>query len=252
MKKAATFTFLLLILTATGTSAQQECPRKLKDCPGLCGWFIDMDGDGFCDIGGLSDNMKALLKKRSDSLQNAGKENKVKNSDSLQKNTVVTDKNKSSDYEHPCDPCPHKKICDSTAAAGTSTDTLISDTTSAEQLCTSVSGYQKYHLILIFGALLGLYLISSLLHRYGEIRKSTHRKIWNSLLLITFLVTGLIGIFMVLQLNYEFSIPWFRSLLYWHVEFGIAMASISFFHVWWHWKYFIHLFRQRREEKDCN
>ena len=33
-------------------SAQQDCPQV--DCPGICGRFVDADGDGFCDHGKLS------------------------------------------------------------------------------------------------------------------------------------------------------------------------------------------------------
>ena len=51
MKKIALF-LTILLCTATMVWAQQDCPQV--DCPGICGRFVDADGDGFCDHGRLS------------------------------------------------------------------------------------------------------------------------------------------------------------------------------------------------------
>ncbi|MCQ2279813.1 MAG: hypothetical protein MJZ49_03295 [Bacteroidales bacterium] len=51
MKKI--ITLITAIFLALGTmNAQQDCGAV--DCPGRCGRFIDTDGDGFCDHGGLT------------------------------------------------------------------------------------------------------------------------------------------------------------------------------------------------------
>ena len=65
-----------------------------------------------------------------------------------------------------------------------------------------------------------------------------HRKLWNVLLLITFLFTGILGIILIFRISFNLALPYLSDMLFWHVEFGIAMAMISFFHVLWHWDYY--------------
>jgi spermidine synthase len=95
-----------------------------------------------------------------------------------------------------------------------------------------------YGLIPITLAIAFLYLISWGLAQMGEIRLISHRRIWNTLLLITFLVTGLLGIFMVIQINYRIEIPWIKKAVKWHVDFGIAMTGIVILHLVWHLRYY--------------
>jgi hypothetical protein len=49
-------------------------------------------------------------------------------------------------------------------------------------------------------------------------------------------------------LNYNLLFDWVRPLLYWHVEFGIGMACISIFHILWHLKYFLNLFKTAKKK----
>jgi hypothetical protein len=65
-----------------------------------------------------------------------------------------------------------------------------------------------------------------------------HRRIWNLVLLFSFLASGLLGIFLVLKINYGFNWNWPLNILYWHVETGISMVVVSIFHISWHLKYY--------------
>ncbi len=91
-----------------------------------------------------------------------------------------------------------------------------------------------------------IYAVSFALYKTKRIRISTHRKIWNVLLLATFLITGIFGLILVIQLDYTlpFTIP--INLLFWHVEAGIAMTLISLFHMGWHFSYYRNLLRTSR------
>ena len=91
-----------------------------------------------------------------------------------------------------------------------------------------------------------IYGVSFFLYRTKRIRIATHRKIWNVLLLGTFLVTGIFGLILAIQLDYPlpFTIP--VDLLFWHVEAGIAMTLISLFHMAWHFNYYKNLVRNTR------
>ncbi len=82
------------------------------------------------------------------------------------------------------------------------------------------------------------YFITRLFSQWGMITLKAHRKFWNILLLLTFLVCGLSGLFSIVKINYKLDIPWYDQILRWHVILGAGMAFISFFHLSWHLKYY--------------
>lgn len=100
-----------------------------------------------------------------------------------------------------------------------------------------------YHLIPISISLITLYLISFFLSRKKTIDSAIHRKIWNILLLISFLVCGISGILLILRLNFGLNLPGYAEILFNHVELGIAMTVVAFFHFAWHWHYFKNIFK---------
>ncbi len=91
-----------------------------------------------------------------------------------------------------------------------------------------------------------LYLATFSLSKLAVIKTVSHRKIWNVLLLVTFLTTALLGLTLVIQVNYKIKIPFLRQLLTLHVDFGIAMTMIAVFHFLWHWSYYMSLFKKRK------
>ena len=99
-----------------------------------------------------------------------------------------------------------------------------------------------YHVIGTGLTVILLYLISYFFYRIGYYSLQFHRKLWNSLLAIAFLITALAGVFMALQTNYKWNIPVIKSVLKWHVEFGIGMAVTGIFHFIWHLSYFGKIF----------
>ena len=78
-----------------------------------------------------------------------------------------------------------------------------------------------------------VYATSFVLYKTKSIGVATHRKIWNLLLLATFLVTGAFGLILAIGISQDppWAVP--QWLLFWHVEIGIIMAFISFFHLGW-------------------
>ncbi len=107
------------------------------------------------------------------------------------------------------------------------------------------------YLILPIGILsLILYLLTLILSRLSVIRLATHRKIWNILLLITFIVTALLGLILAIQVNYKIKIPFIKQLLTLHVDFGIGMTMIAVFHFLWHWKYYVALLKSKSVKKS--
>lgn len=93
------------------------------------------------------------------------------------------------------------------------------------------------------------YSLSFVFSRMGLVSKDSHRKFWNVLLLIAFLTTGLIGLLMVVKINYKLVIPFYDDLLGYHVGFGVGMAVIGFFHFWWHLRYYLHLLKSKKSHE---
>jgi spermidine synthase len=83
-----------------------------------------------------------------------------------------------------------------------------------------------------------LYLLSYLFYRTGFYNQQIHRKLWNTILALAFISASLAGIFLALQINYKWDIQYVKSILKWHVEFGIGLAFTGFFHFIWHFSYF--------------
>lgn len=116
----------------------------------------------------------------------------------------------------------------------------------AEAAAAGSSGPPRYYLSPVAIAFLLVYAVSFAFYRTKRIRVTTHRKIWNVLLLGTFLMCGILGL--VLAVGVTRPTPWELPtwLLVWHVETGIAMSIISFFHVGWHLRYYVALATGKR------
>jgi spermidine synthase len=84
-----------------------------------------------------------------------------------------------------------------------------------------------------------LYFLSYLFCRIGYYSLAFHRKLWNTCLAIVFLFTALAGVFMAIQISYKWDIPFIKTILKWHVEFGIGLSFTGIFHLLWHVPYFL-------------
>ena len=110
---------------------------------------------------------------------------------------------------------------------------------SQEQVNQVISGYvspTNYYLWQISLISLILYLLS-----YGLVKEQVysivfHKKLWNMLLLVSFIVTALTSILFLLEISYGISIT-SLNLTFWHIEIGLVMILISIFHTLWHIPY---------------
>jgi spermidine synthase len=91
-----------------------------------------------------------------------------------------------------------------------------------------------------------LYLLSYLFCSLGFYSTALHRKIWNVILAVAFILTAAAGLFMALQVTYKWDLPYVKTILRWHVEFGIGMTFTGLFHMLWHLSYFSRIFERQR------
>ena len=96
----------------------------------------------------------------------------------------------------------------------------------------------SYHSIILPVIVFASYLATYFCYASGKIKLITHRKIWNTVLLISFLASGFAGLILAILMDQKINYYWYREFLWFHVELGIVMAVVSLFHAFWHWNYF--------------
>jgi len=92
-----------------------------------------------------------------------------------------------------------------------------------------------YHLIPISLPLILIYVATFVLYKKRIITRALHVRIWNILILITFLIAAGFGIILIALIEQGITISLSPAMLFWHVEVGIAMFAISIFHIHCYW-----------------
>lgn len=247
MKKTI-LALMLLVGTCLFASAQvvQDCGAI--DCPGRCGRFIDQNGDGFCDRGRLSSPAPAT---QSTAETDAGKEQVVSNVTSKNTENTKDTKDTKGTKVQTIKEDPEGMAAESIEPTPEPlTEAVAEEDTAAEEPAGNTPQKKPYDLVLISLLTLGLYAFTFILVKTNAMKKTTHRKIWNSILLITALVSCLLGFFLVFQINYGWKMDWFWKVKFYHVEFGIAMTIVALFHIFWHMNYWKTLFKKRENKQE--
>jgi spermidine synthase len=107
-----------------------------------------------------------------------------------------------------------------------------------------------YHVIGTGLTAILLYLISYFFYRLDFFSYQFHKKLWNAILAVVFLAATIAGVFMALQITYKWDIPYVKTILKWHVEFGIGMAFTGIFHFIWHFPYFTRIFERHPKKSE--
>jgi hypothetical protein len=251
----------LLLALPSGALAWNNCPKGLVNdpYPGACGRYVDTNGDDICDLS-QSEPITSTTKQTATTTTVA---------------VATTTSGVPPTGDCPLGPCTTCQACTTTtldstisasavdsAAAGvalvafagsdtTSTTTPTSGGSGSAAVAgaatsTNASFFTHYLVSPIALGFFLIYAVSFILYKTKRIRVATHRKIWNLLLLATFLITGILGLLLTIQLDYTlpFTLPF--NMLFWHVEAGIVMTLISLFHMGWHFNYYKNLLRTSR------
>ncbi|MFA6201337.1 MAG: hypothetical protein WC679_13125 [Bacteroidales bacterium] len=221
---------LLIILLSIAYNTQAQCPKGKTNCEGECGRFIDENGNGNCDL--AEKTQQELNKDKKESKEKESKEIVIPKTDNVDESSdVVEDGQETQTTEE-----------DGIVQLGN--EKVVEAKVEEVVVPEEVKDKEKpYRLIGITIITLACYFFTMLLVKTGKIRKFVHRKIWNILLLLTFVMSCLLGFLLVIQINYGVLKSLYVSNLKLHVEFGIAMTIIAIIHILWHLPYFKKLFR---------
>jgi len=229
---------LIPLLVFIGTLAAQPQPTCHQiDCPGRCGMFTDENSDACCDYGHLS--AKEKTQPTTVSEQNPEKVStqvQVKQSPSKVERANLPEKQDTvikAELQEVNDGAPTE--CPEAAP---------------EEVQKKSRFDTPYHLISISGGLILIYIITLILTNKKIMTRATHQKIWNTLLAITFLVSGLLGLLLVFFINYSYIPSYYMDIKVIHVEFGIGMAIICIFHLLWHLKYYKAIFKKPKNKQN--
>jgi hypothetical protein len=107
--------------------------------------------------------------------------------------------------------------------------------------------FTEYNVSPIAIGLFLVYAVSFALYKTKHIKIATHRKIWNVLLLVTFLVTVGFGLTMAIRRDYALLFSFPVNMIHWHVEAGVVMTVVSIFHLSWHLGYYRDLLKSSRQ-----
>lgn len=269
MKLPLLFLLFGLQILALNTDAQAQCRRNAVDCRHGCGRHVDHNNDGFCDLGKLSATLTDTTKTATactalaqtdtlapqnqlaelSAIHQPPKDSTIRQAaprsqPTLKRSTAQAQRPVSDTLRSTADSIAQSALQPQQTAQNPAQNPaqqpivpplLAPQNKEDEEIKQPEAPYDLFTVLLI--TLLG-YGSTWLLERRKIMRKATHRRIWNLLLLATFLVSCLFGLFLVLQINYGIAKNWIGPLLFWHVEIGISMTLISIFHIFWHLQYF--------------
>lgn len=232
--KAKTLTLLIIIFFSFSQALVAQCPKGKVFCDGECGRFVDENGDGLCDIPNAKkqESEKSSTKSPDTTTEPVLNEKGDENLNQEQEDSVV-EALVEEVVVHPKNSSKHKSF-----------ETIEEEKAILE--AQNPPSEKPYRLLSITIITLIAYFFTMMLVKTGRMRKFIHRRIWNTTLLITFLMSCLLGLLLVIQINYHILSSLYLTNLKLHVEFGIAMTLIAIIHILWHLPYFKKLLKTQK------
>ncbi|GAB4312069.1 MAG: hypothetical protein Kow0019_10820 [Methanobacteriaceae archaeon] len=201
-------------------SCAAGCPYGLSNdpYPGQCPRYIDVNGDGFCDL-------SQTVTTTSDSSVNSPEDDKIP-SDSV-------DDSNGGGY--------HVTDTGDSQNAGSLDDNSFADTGDIDGSIASDGG--GYYLLPVSIILISGYLFTHFLFKKGILSRKKHRRFWNLFVTVGYVGTGITGIILTTIINLGIRTVLNRPFTFWHAEFAIFMVIGTLIHVHLYWKPFKKIFK---------
>jgi hypothetical protein len=237
--------FLIFFLFAINLVIAEDCPIGLVNdtAPGSCGLYTDKNSDNLCDLSqDLNDSCDQNLtvgdldstQIKSMTVEQVAEYYKIegeKFAEEISKLAGIKVK-KSDSFQVLHDNYGVRPVNVREIATAMKQSSVINVT--AESKSTHL-----YNSLWVALATIVLYGATWFLSYKEKISKFLHRKIWNWLLLISFIPVLLTSLFWLLRVDYGIIVNFPLNITFWHVEFGIVMVLISIFHIIWHTQYYL-------------
>jgi len=104
---------------------------------------------------------------------------------------------------------------------------------------------QNYQFLLTSIIVFGGYFGSLGLVKIKKLELVKQRQVWNVILLISFLISGISGLILAFTIDQKITLGGYLPMLRLHVKFGIVMVWVAIFHAFWHLWYFKGLFKKK-------
>jgi len=239
MKKIIIILFVLLLIPLLGR-AEISCPQGKIYCEGECGLFNDLDYDGICDQ--VLKSTKTETPEENDLISGKDlKEKTVKEIAEIYQINADTYAQKLSEiYKIKIKTSDHFQLLhDNYELEPSVVKKIALALKNGEDFSLEVKKNKKvYHLIPITLILTLIYLTTFFLSKKKIISVILHKRIWNILLLLSLLSSGILGIFLIIKVNFGLNFTLAFNILFWHAELGIVLLVVSVFHVVERWYYF--------------
>ncbi|HMK53841.1 MAG TPA: hypothetical protein VK444_03585 [Methanobacteriaceae archaeon] len=220
-----------LIAAATmSDSCAGGCPYgRINDpFPGLCGRYIDTNGDGICDLS-----------------QVVASTTKTTSSTSSSPDQTSTHSTSSASSQSSPDPnsTTSGTVVDPGNTNGSDNASVVPDTSSAGSsgASTGIDG-SNYHVLPISILLLAAYLGTYFLFKKGILKPKTHKRLWNLLVTVGYAGVGITGVLLTFMINLGIK-AYSQGITFWHVELAILMVIGTLIHLHIYRKPFKRMFK---------
>jgi hypothetical protein len=195
----------IIAASTMSSSCASGCPYGILNdpYPGQCPRFVDVDGDGICDL----------------SQPTTGTESTSTDSDTGTNPSEINDQPQSSDQAQP------------------QSEVITDDGVNISDDGTG------YFVLPVSMLIIGAYFITFFLFKKGFLKRDKHRRIWNILVTGGYLGTGITGLLLTILINLGIRTALNPSITFWHAELAILMTIGTLIHVHLYWKPFKNIFR---------
>lgn len=212
----AASTIPFIAASTVSTSCATACPYGMVNdpFPGQCSRYIDLDGDGMCDLSQVTTTA----------------------AQTTETTTTTDDISTTTDSGHGNG--VNAEVQDPVDANATT----VQDSPGMDS--GNPGGDADNYLVLPISMLLiGGYLITHFLFKKGILKRNKHRRIWNLLLTAGYLGSGGTGVILAVLINMGIRTALNPSLTFWHVELSILMVVGTLIHLHIYRKPFRNMFR---------
>lgn len=207
---------------AIGGVCAVGCPYgRTGYCPGRCGHFIDSEGNGNCDL------IQTTTQSTTSNVATSDSDSSIDSPNSVSQGNVNVDSSSAQDLK------------DVSAVADVNTRTIHNSGIFGDNIVDSTN----YHTIPWSILIIAGYFFTHFLFSKGILNQRKHRRIWNLLVTVGYMGTGITGILLILLVNLSIKTILNPSITYLHVELSILMVIGTLIHIHLYKKPFKNMFK---------